>query len=222
VKLDLGWTVADSRLDDAVVSQGERLEAYRWHRPWGRVRGQTSLGQVGALSDGPHRLEMRAEGGWTSRHVVGEEQLAAGGDTPWALRQSALVGTAPLPGYAPYAIRGEALVVAGAAWAVPITPRWRTGGRGLYLRRVEVVAGADAALVWRTDAGAWPSPESLGDVRLGLRLASVLRDSRLDSQVLVAAPLAPVGEGAAPLGPVPAAAAWEGPVRVLIGVGTGW
>jgi len=222
VRLDLGWTVADSRLAAPVISQGERLEAYRWHRPWGRVRGQRALGQVGPLSDGPHRLELRAEGGWTSRHVVGEEQLAAGGDTPWALRQTALVGTAPLPGYAPYAIRGDALAVAGAAWALPIAPRWRTGGRGLYLRRVELLAGGDAALVWRTEAGAWSVPEPLGDVRAGLRLASVLRDSRFDSQLLVAVPLVPVGEGPSPLGPVPAASNWDAPVRVLIGVGTGW
>ena len=221
-ELDVGWTVADSRLETPVVDQGERLESYRWHRPWARVRGQRSLGELGALSDGPHRLELRAQGGWTSRHTVGEEQLAAGGDTPWALRQTALVGTSPLPGYAPFALRGDALAVAGAAWALPIAPRLRSGGRGFYLRRFELVAGGDAAVLWRTEAGRWQGGEVYGDLRAGLRLASVLRDSAFDSQVLLAAPLVPEGEGAAPLGPVPAASDWNGPVRVLIGIGTGW
>ncbi len=222
IELTVGWTVADSRLAEPVVDQGEALSAYRWHRPWASVQGQRALGYVGPLSDGPHRLEVRAEGGWTSRHVVGEEQLAAGGETPWALRQTALVSTAPLPGYAPYALRGDALAVGGAAWVLPMAPRWRTGGRGLYLRRVELLAGADGAAVWRTREGAWMAPQLVGDVKGGVRLASVLRDSRFDSQLLVAVPLADVGEGASPLGPVPAASSWEGPVRVTVGIGTGW
>lgn len=221
-ELDVGWTVADTTLDAPVVDQGERLEAYRWHRPWARIVGQRALGELGAVSDGPHRLELRAEGGWTSRHTVGEEQLAAGGDTPWVLRQTALVGTAPLPGYAPYALRGDALATAGAAWALPIAPRLRSGGRGWYLRRVELVAGGDAAFLCGTDQGRWQGAEVYGDVRAGLRLASILRDSAFDAQVLVAAPLVPVGEGASPLGPVPAATDWAGPVRVLFGIGTGW
>jgi hypothetical protein len=68
----------------------------------------------------------------------------------------------------------------------------------------------------------WQRAVPVADVRAGLRVASVLRDSRFDSQVLIAAPLFDVGEGPAPTGPVPNAAGWDGPVRVVLGIGTGW
>lgn len=219
VELTVGWTVAQSVLDGVVVDQREALSTYRWHRPWAQGRWNVGLGPGPA--DAPHRLELRWGGGWTSRHVFSEEQFAAGGETPWALRNTALETTLPLPGYAPYAVRGDALALAGAAWALPVGVRWRAGGRGFFVRRVEGLVGVDGGAVWRTDGGAWTLPAPVGDVRAGLRLASVLRDSRFDSQLIVAAPVFG-GERAAATGPVPAAAGWTGPVRVVLGVGTGW
>jgi len=79
--------------------------------------------------------------------------------------------------------------------------------------------------VWRYVDDAPPALSeaiALADARGGLRIATLFRDARFDSQLLVAVPLRDVPFDAPTLGPVPAANLWPRGPRLLIGLGTGW
>ena len=223
--IDIAVSLTSARSTQPEGSSLGVREALPWARAAVTGEGQWALGPRGALADAPHRLELRWSAGLTSADVAVDEELPVGGETPGARRATAVEPPAAMPGYVPFALAGEHVVTGGAAWALPLWPRQRRLIGAWALRRLELVVGADVGAVWRY-VDDTPPPLSgaipLADARGGLRIATLFRDARFDSQLLVAVPLREVPVDAPALGPVPAANLWPRGPRLLIGLGTGW
>ncbi len=232
----VGWTHAWSHAATetfGAVEDGERLDRYTFHRlqTSGAATVRTRIA-TGPLDAHRHRLEFTWAAGWTSRNVLVEEELRAGGDVPTALRPTAIERTVPMPGFAPYAISGEQLAVASAGWVVPIAPRLRTQLGPAYFESIEAVISGHLGNAWSARDGALERPgfdtpsdhghPVLADVAAEVRVGAIGMDSPWDSFVRVAWGLQDLGERA-PGGQVPEAAgrATGGP-RLMVGLGTGW
>ncbi|MCB9684065.1 MAG: hypothetical protein H6735_03355 [Alphaproteobacteria bacterium] len=160
---------------------------------WGR--GEIELGaglpidlSSGPLSEQAHTLTLEVVAGVTSTDVPSAEELVAGGDLPNALRALSLESSAPMPGYAPFALRGEQRVVASARYEVPLVSRWRTQAGPLYLRAVSLVVGGDAGNAWDAGWSATTGALVLADATAELRWWTMLLDARWDGGLRVAVP----------------------------------
>jgi len=162
-------------------------------------------GADGALrwfADGDDRAPTLALGGsWTAadRPLPGPLRLAAGGDHPFAWYPVALETSSFFPGFAPYALAGEARALAHGAAQISL---WEDGAARLgpwIATEVAVAGGADVGDVWAYGA----RPQLRGDVWADLRWRAVLTGAPWDGLVRVA--WAP-GE----------------PVRGYLSLGSGW
>ncbi|HHO50407.1 MAG TPA: hypothetical protein ENK18_05920 [Deltaproteobacteria bacterium] len=223
-QLQLIATAASSEVSPAGIGPGDGdvLGTIPWLRLEGEVRSVIRTGvRTGPLAEHAHRLELGVLGGLMSRDVAVEEELRAGGDAPAALRLGALEPSAPLPGFAPYAVSGEALAIASAGWVVPVAPRIRAGAGALHVRGIEARIGGDLAVV-----GSWEGSTLrrtiplLGDGVLDLRLRATLWSSPWDSVIRLAWGVPPIP--AAARGPSPEPARPGSGPRLVLGLGTGW
>lgn len=218
-------TAASSRAHPAGTrpTDGDVLGRRSWLRLEGRASGAIRTGvRTGPLEEHTHRLELGLSGGIVSQDVAAEEELRAGGDAPGALRVGVLEPSAPLPGFAPHAVSGEALLIPAVGWVVPVAPRIRAGSGPLHVRSLEVRIGGDLALVggWRGGALRQIQP-LLADATAELRLGALLWDSPWDSVIRVAWGGPRIAD-AAPRGPGPEPGRPSSGPRLVLGLGTGW
>ena len=126
--LDLSVARGFSTVPTGTVDDGEMLGDYAFTRVELSLDGLAGTNvRSGPLAEHQHGLEGTLDAGFTSRNVARDEELAAGGDVPGALRLGGVERSVPFPGYGPYALTGENLAVGGLRWVIPVAPRIRAG-----------------------------------------------------------------------------------------------
>lgn len=190
---------------------------------WGRLGLELAADVALVRGEAPPRLELAGQAVATSARLSDDEAIPVGGPTPWALRPTAVTPSLPMPGYAPWAWVGDSVAAGSVGVALPLAARVRSQVGPWAFRRLELEAGADGAVGARRSVDGSGTPATvLADARLGVRLASLVRDARFDSRIAVAAPFGPDLVRPSPLGVVPAAHGWPQGIRLILGVGTGW
>jgi len=220
----VGLLRGQSRLPEPALDDGEWLDDYGYNQ----IRSQMRLTLPlfgGAFAR--HRIDLGWDAAFTDTNVFREEEPRAGGDHAMALRLTTLGPSAPMPGYAPYSLRGEEIFVGHLGWRFPVVGAFehRRGrrGRGPYLEQLWGRIGTDMGDVWSVkgerDTGGLP----LSDVSLELRLAASLWDAPWDSSLGVAYGFNSVAIPQAASEPVtaPIGADVSG-ARVYFNLGAGW
>jgi hypothetical protein len=181
----VGWSAAAGPLEIELDALGGWSVWADRSGPWARGTGRASV-----TLPGPGRVRLTAEGGATAVDVHPEEELRLGGVAPLVLRQALLESSVALPGWAPYALSGDAIGVGRIDSTWPIAPGGGTIG-GWTSHSAAITIGGDVATIV-------PRPEDLGplvDVTVGLQMTGDRAGRPLDVAVLAAfpttAPMAP-------------------------------
>jgi len=212
---------AQSALAEPEPDDGERLDTYGYNQLRSTLRLALPFGS------GPHQLDFGWDLVFTDSNVHREEEPRAGGDHTYALRMAVLDPSAPMPGFAPYALRGEEVVIGHLGWRLPLIRRFAhqrgTHSRGPFAEQIWARLGTDAGNVWGVDGTTDYDEPLLVDVSAEIRLAASLFDTSWDSAIgiahgfqTVAYPRSVVEPIAKPLG------ADSSGMRLFVGIGTGW
>jgi hypothetical protein len=145
-----------------------------------------------------HRWFARFVGGWTSTTTAWFDQLPVGGDHPAALRPTRVEATIALPGYRPFARRGDRVAVVGGGWRLPLARRLAQAWGPVVVDGVALELGGDAA---------WLDGTVLADGTARLVVDTLFLGRRAGSSVLVAIPRRVGAIGGSP--------------RILFSIGTG-
>lgn len=124
------WTTVGLAAEgNATADDGAALDRYAAARLDADLQGSLPLG--------PLQVELGATGGWVDRNVAPADELAAGGFPFAGTGYASLASLAPFPGYVPFSIAGETLLVARAELVAP-----------LWQRRLVLGLGGDAGNAW--------------------------------------------------------------------------
>ena len=222
--LQVGYVRGQSVLPEPQRDDGELLDRYGYDQVRSALRLALPVAG-GALER--HRLELGWDAVFTNANLFREEEARAGGDHPYALRLATLGPTAPMPGYGPYSLRGEELLIGHAAWRFPIIRRFPVrrgrGGRAPFLEQIWGRLGTDIGNVWGYDRSLDHGNPLLGDLSVELRVAASLFDAPWDSSIGLAQGFQDVTYPRADSEPVaePMGADGSG-LRVYVNIGGGW
>jgi hypothetical protein len=132
-------------------------EGYRFLRPQGHAEAWLGLRGLGLSG---HRLQLVADGAWTSIVVEPLEQVGAGGahGTAWFPQQ--LEDSFRLPGYLPYSQVGGTVAVGRALWRFPVVPRIRKRLGPLYVSGLYAGLGGGTGVIVSDTAIVLPEAEA--------------------------------------------------------------
>jgi hypothetical protein len=220
--VSVGLLHGQSVLPEPERDDGEWLDNYGYNQVRSQMRLTVPL-FGGALAR--HRIDLGWDAAFTDTNVFREEEPRAGGDHAMALRLTTLGPSAPMPGYAPYSLRGEELFVGHLGWRFPVIGAFdhRRGKGGPFLEQLWGRIGTDLGDVWSAKGAREVGRPPVADVSVELRLAASLLDAPWDSSIgvaygfnSIAIPQAPSEPVAAPLGSDTSG------VRVYLNLGAGW
>jgi hypothetical protein len=208
------------------------LERYVYHRleaHWTEQRPAPWFGRQG------HALLFDLQAGWVDRDVPVEDAFRAGGEHPLYLGQNELRPNHPFAGYPASSLTGETLLVAGAAWRLPIARHVSQKWGPLYVVDLSAQVGGPAGNLWGFGAGDASRREvpfvdvasANGNAMLyeldgEVRVASLLFTSPWNHFVRVAYGLNDLRAGGEDGDLAGATSVRRGGPRVYVGVGTGW
>jgi len=222
--LALSYLRGQSQLPEPEVDDGELLDRYGYNQLRSRLR--LTLPLAGGWFE-RHRLDLGWDVAFTDANIHREEEPRAGGDHPYALRITTLDPSSPMPGYAPYSLRGEELAIGHFGWRFPVIPRFGhrrgKGGKRAYVEQIWGRMGTDLGNVWAFDGSTDHGNPLLVDLSAELRVAALLFDAPWDSSFGVAQGFQNVAYPTMPSEPLaePLGADSSG-LRVYISVGGGW